>query len=344
MVGTNSRRGLLALATVLMGLAGIVGCGGGAAAESTPRAELESAGLAGVHSGEIETFLKIETHKPGELRTSGGEISDMRIVGSFIGAGTENPPQFDVGIESSGLLGGRQLKYSGGLSLLKDLAVVYLAPNTYQPDKATFEELKAKYRAAQKPGEAGNAMACFEAAEGIDALGLIEGLKNLGRQKDRYGSASTYFGGSLDIPAAFEALIGVMEDPFCRAQLEALGMPPVTELKALKGRIRGPVEAVVAVDDRGIFREVILDGKGRGMTPGWHQLDKKTSLEAEFRFRLWKPDEVEELPLPSGSTPFRSLLRQFGTDRGALRAADGNELVLGFLEALGQGLSGQNER
>jgi hypothetical protein len=323
----------------------LIACGSGGSGESkpeTPREWIESAGLSNVHSGEIETFLKIQTHKPGEPRTNAGEISNMRIVGSFMGAGKENPPEMDLAFESSGLFGGHELEHSSGLSVLKELAVVYLAPQTYQPDKATFEELKSKYQEVQKPGEAGNVMACFEAAEGIDVLSLIKNPKSLGRLQDRYEKFSTYVSGTLDIPAAVDALIQVMEDPACAAQLEAIGMPPVAELEVLKGQLTGPVEVVVAVDNHGTLREVILDGKGLAMTPGWHQLDKHTNLEAEYRFRLWKPNEVTELPLPEGSTPFESLLKQFGTDMNALKAADGNEIVLAFLETLSQSLSGQN--
>ena len=330
------------LAAVLLAISACGSGGGGESKPETPSEWIESASLSDVHSGEVETFLKIQTHKPGESRTAAGEISNMRVVGTFIGAGKENPPQMDLAFESSGLLGGHELKHSSGLSLLKDLAVVYLAPQTYQPDKATFEELKSKYQEVQKPGEAGNAMACFEAGEGIDFVGLVSKPKNLGRIEDRYGAKSTYISGTLDMPAAFDALIQLMKDPACAAQLEALGMPPVAELEALKGEFEGPVEVVVAVDNRGILREVILDGKGRAMTPGWHQLDKDTNLEAEYRFRLWKPNEVTELPLPSGSTPFESLLKQFGIDMSTLKAADGNELVLGFIETLSQSLSGQN--
>ncbi len=318
------------------------GSGGGDSKPETPREWIESAGLSGVHSGEIETFLKIQTHKPGEKKTDAGEISNMRIVGSFMGAGKENPPEMDLAFESSGLLDGKELAHSSGLSLLKDLAVVYLAPNTYQPDKATFNELKSKYQEVQEPGEAGNAMACFEAGEGIDLAGLVNNPKNDGKIEDRYGDKSTYITGELNIPGAFDALIQVMEDPACAAQLEALGMPPIAVLKGLKGEFEGPVEVVVAVDNRGILREIILDGKGFGMKQSWHQLDKDTNLEAEYRFRLWKPNEVEELPLPEGSTPFESLLKQFGIDMATLKAAEGNELVLGFVETLAQSLSGQN--
>jgi hypothetical protein len=318
------------------------GSGGGDSKPETPREWIESASLSDVHSGEIESFLKIQTHKPGEPRTNAGEISNMRVIGSFMGAGEENPPPFDVAFESSGLLGGRELKHSSGIALLKDLVVVYLAPNTYQPDKATFKELKSKYQEAQEAGEAGNAMACFEAGEGIDLVGLVSNPKNEGKIEDRYGAKSTYITGELDIPAALDALIQVMEDPACGMQLEALGMPPVADLKGMKGEFEGPVEATVAVDNRGILREIILDGKGLGMKKSWHQLDKDTNLEAEYRFRLWQPNEVEELPLPSGSTPFKSLLKQFGTDMAALKAADGNELMLAFLEGLSQSLSGQN--
>jgi hypothetical protein len=329
------------LASVVLAISAC-GSGGGDSKPETPREWIESAGLSNVHSGQIETFLIVQTHKPGEPRTNAGEISNMHVVGTFMGAGKENPPQLDLAFESSGPFGGKELEHSSGLSVLKDLAVVYLAPNTYQPDKATFEELKSKYQEVQKPGEAGNAMACFEAGEGIDFAGLVDKPKNIGRIEDRYGSKPTYITGELDIPGAFEAVIQLMEDPACAAQLEAVGVPPVAELEALKGEFEGPVEVVVAVDDRGILREIILDGKGLGIKQSWHQLDKDTNLEAEYRFRLWQPNEIEGLPLPEGSTPFSSLLKKFGTSMAALKAADGNELVLGFIEALAQSLSGQN--
>ena len=321
---------------------GACGSGGGDSKPETPREWIESASLSGVHSGQIETFLMVQTHKPGEPRTNAGEISNMHIVGTFMGTGKENPPQLDLAFESSGPFGGKDLEHSSGLSVLKDLAVVYLAPNTYQPDKATFEELKSKYQEVQKPGEAGNAMACFEAGDEIDFVSLVKHPKDFGRIEDRYGAKPTYITGELDIPGAFEAAIQLMEDPACAAQLEALGVPPIAELEVLKGEFEGPVEVAVAVDNRGILRELILDGKGLGMHQSWHQLDKDTNLEAEYRFRLWQPNGIEGLPLPEGSTPFGVLLKKLGTSMAALKAADGNELVLAALETLAQSLSGQN--
>jgi hypothetical protein len=332
---------VLVVVVALLAMAGC-GSGGGDSKPETPREWIESASLSNVHSGQVETFLRVQTHKPGEPRTNAGEISDMHILGSFMGAGKENPMELDLAFESSGLFDGKELTHSSGLSLLKDLAVVFLSPNTYQPDKATFEELKSKYQEVQKPGEPGNAMACFEAGEGIDLAGLVKNPKNEGRMEDRYEAKSTYITGLLDIPGAFDAAIQLMEDPACAAQLEAVGLPPVAELETLKGELEGPVEVVVAVDNRGILREIILDGKGLGMHQSWHQLDKDTNLEAEYRFRIWQPNEIDELPLPSGSTPFAVLLKKLGTSMAALKAADGNELVLAFIETLAQGLSGQN--
>lgn len=339
------RRLVLGVAVVAIALA-VTACGsggGGASTPETPREWIESASLNGVHSGQIETFLKVQTHKPGEPRTDAGEISEMRILGTFMGAGMEDPPQLDLAFESSGPFGGKELMHSSGLSVLKALAVVFLAPNTYQPDKATFQELKSKYQEVQKPGEAGNVMACFEAGDGIDFANLVKDPKNRGRIEDGYGANPTYITGELDIPRAFGALLQLMDDPACAAQLEAVGVPPAAELETLKGELEGPVEAVVAVDNRGIVRELALDGKGLGMKQTWHQLDKDTNLEGEYRFRIWQPNEIDELPLPSGSTPFKALLKQFGIDMATLKAADGNELVLGFIETLAQSLSGQNE-
>jgi hypothetical protein len=330
---------LLAAAVLTMSACG---SSGGESKPETPREWIESASLSDVHSGQIEIFLMIQTHKPGEPRTNAGEISNRRIIGTFKEAGKENPPQLDLSFDSSGPFGGKELEYNSGLSLLRNLAVVFLSPDTYQPNKATFEELKAKYQEVQKPGEAGNAMACFEAGEGIDFVGLIEKPKNIGRIEDRYGAKPTFITGELDIPGAFEAVIQLMEDPACAAQLEAVGMPSVAELEALKGEFEGPVEVAVGVDNRGILREIILDGKGLGIKQSWHQLDKDTNLEAEFRFRLWQPNEIEELPLPEGSTPFGVLLKKLGTNMAALEAADGNELVLAALETLAKGLDGQS--
>jgi hypothetical protein len=50
---------------------------------------------------------------------------------------------------------------------------------------------------------------------------------------------------------------------------------------------------------------------------------------------------VTELPQPTGAAPFPALLKRVGITLDALRAADGGELLIGFLEAIGRRVSGR---
>lgn len=329
-------RNLVAFALLLFVAAGIAACGGGEETvdldSATPREIAEVATLDGVHSGELEVSLEIDRHHQTEQ-------AYMRTLGSFMRAGEEDPPQIDMAIESNGTLAGRQLEFSAGLSVLPDRSVVYYAPQTYQPDKKTFEELKARFEDVQEGGSEGNAMACVEAAEGTRITDLAHTFKLESHSKDTFGVPVTWLNADLDLSAAIDFLARLREDPACGAQLSALGVPPVAELEAARAGLVGRVEVLLAVDRHGILRYLYLDGKGKSTKAGMFKLGP--DLEAELKFHLAKVNEVTELPLPSGSTPFQALLKQFGTDLEAVREADGNESVLAFLEAVGKKLTGR---
>jgi hypothetical protein len=329
-------RAIAAFVLLLFVAVGVAACGGGEEtidlASATPREIAEAATLDGVHSGELEVSLEVDRHHQTEQ-------AYMRTLGSFMRAGKEDLPQIDMAIESQGSLVGRKLDFSAGLSLLPDRAVVYYAPQTYQPDEATFEGLRTKFEDAQEAGDEGNAMACVEAAEGIQITDLAHGFALEGHREDTFGVPLTWLNADLDLPAAIDFLVQLAEDPACGAQLSALGVPPVAELEAAKAGIEGRVEVQLAVDKHGIVRYLYLDGKGKSTKPGMFRLGP--DLEAELKFHLAKVNEIAELPLPSGSTPFEALLRQFGTDLDAVREADGSESVLAFLEALGGKLTGR---
>jgi hypothetical protein len=319
------------LILVLLAL-GLSACGGGGGDETTtagPQGIAESAGFQGVHSGELEIAFEVDRYKkhPEEI--------NMRILGNFMGAGEGQLPQLDMAIESHGPLSGRDVEFSGGLSWLSEKAVVNYEGQTYEPDQATFEDLKSGFEEAQGEDDEGNASACLDAADEFNVSQVLSHFSFEGKGETFDGTPTEVVGADLDLSAAIDELIKLTEDPACKAQLEAVGLPSVPQLEELQKQLQGSVIAsrvTVGVDRNGVIRFF------KFLTN--IELPRNEELEAELVVRLQRVNQVTELPTPTGSTPFENLLRQFGIDEQALEEADGGERYVAFLRAIAEKLTG----
>lgn len=330
-------RGIAVLLLLLSVAAGLGACGGAGAEETadlsaaTPRELAESANFRGVHSGEVEIQLEIDRYKPGKP-----EEINMRILGNFLGAGEAGLPEFDVAIESKGPISERNVDFGGGLLLRSDYAVANFEKQTYEPDDATFEDLKSKFEEAQSAGNEGNAMACVEAAQGIELSRLVHNFKNEGVNEYFDGTHVTFISGELHVPNLVDALIHMQEDPACGAQLEAAGVPPPAQLEAIKKSIEGRVKEApvqLMIDKHGLLRNLIAKALGKNA--------KGEMVEVEFDIRVLSVNETTELATAHGSTPFSQLLKVVGLSEDPLAEADGGEIVTGFIEGIGNLLTGR---
>jgi hypothetical protein len=313
----------------------IAGCGGGgettAELPASPAGKAEAANFDGVHSGEIELAFEIDRYKkhPEEI--------NMRILGNFMKAGEEGLPQLDLAIESRGDLAGRNVDFLSGPLLQNDFFVANFAGDTYEPDPATFKELKSKLIGAQEEaGGEGNALACVEAADGFSVTDVVHHVSFEGKGEALDGVKVETVGADIDTSAAIDELIKMgKESPGCKAQLEAIGVPPAAELEGLAKELEGSLTAArltLSLDKHGVPRYFKILANV--------ELPHGEELEVELIMRLNKVNEVTELPGPPGSSPFPALLKRFGLSMEDFKQASGSSIYLGVLEVLSNRLFG----
>jgi hypothetical protein len=333
----TSIRTVALFALALVALAAIGGCGGGdggataAQVPASPAGKAEAANFHGIESGELELALEIDRYKkhPEEI--------NMRILGNFMGVGKENPPSLDMAIESNGNIAGRNVEFLSGPLLRPEKVVVNFAGKVYEPDQATFKELKSKFEdAQQEEGGEGNAMACVEAAQGFDLTEVVHHVSFEGKGETLDGVKVETVGGDLDPAAAIDALIKLTEEsPGCKAQLEAVGLPPAAQLEELKKELSGSLTAArltLSIDKHGVVRYFKILAND--------ELPRGEELEVELVMRLTRVNEVTELPETHGYSPFAALLKEFGLDQQDLEQAGAGEIYVGVLEVLADRLFG----
>jgi hypothetical protein len=317
----------------------IAGCGGGSGGRETseglpasPAGKAEAANFDGVHSGEIELALEIDRYKkkPEEI--------NMRILGNFMKAGEEALPQLDLAIESNGDLAGHDVKFLSGPLLRPEKWIVNFDGKVYEPDQATFKDLKSKLEEAQQEeGGAGNAMACVEAAAGFGVSDVVHHVSFEGKGETLDGKKVETVGADLDASAAISELIKLGEEsPGCKAQLEAVGLPPAAELEELEKELKGSLTAArltLSLDKHGLVRYFKILANV--------ELPGSEELEVELVMRLNRVNEVTELPNTHGSSPYAALLKQFGLSSQDVKQADAGEVYTGVLEALADRLFGR---
>jgi hypothetical protein len=324
----------VAVAAAVCGVVTLIGCGNGSTDsgnEPSRSAQLlaERANLDGVHSGEAEVILKV-----ADLGDE--EVARMESRALFVGLGHEDPPQFDMTIQSHGDLAGRKVGFFGAFLLLADRAVLFYRGRTYRPRKETFEALKSKFQAVQKSGSPGYALACVRAVRGEKISRLLQGFRIEGHRRDHDGTPVTLIGGELAIGRALDLAEKIAQDPACGAQLRAAGLPTDTQLKAIRGDLAQAAEKAtvqLAVDEQHVLRDLLLEVKAIG--PGGEP------LEVVFTWLLEDANQLKELPHPVAEAQLPLLLRQFDTDLPAVREAAGAQLFLGLLRTLGEEMTGR---
>lgn len=314
------------------------GCGSAEGSETidhlpaSPAGKAEVANFDGVHSGEIQ--LVAQVRRLGKHP----ETANIRIVGPFMKAGEEPLPQMDPAIESNGELAGHTLGFLSGPLLRDDKWVVNFAGKVYEPDHASFVEMKSKFEEAQnEEGGEGNAMACVEAAEGFDITDVVHGVSFEGNGETLDGTKVATVGGDLDPSAVIDQLIELGEEsPGCRSQLEAVGVPPPAGLRELEQELEGSLasaQLTVSLDKHGLMRSgkvlVAIEEPG------------SDELEVEVTLQLNQVNEVTQLPITHGYSPYPALLKQFGLNRQDVKEAGAGEIYVGVLGTLAARLLGQ---
>lgn len=332
---------VVAVAVVfVLAMSALVACGDSGDSETasevpaSPNGKAEAVNFDGVHSAEIELALEIDRYKkkPEEI--------NMRILGNFLKAGEEALPQLDLAIESNGNLAGKNVEFLSGPLLRGEKWIVNFDGKVYEPDQATYKELKSKFEEAQEEeGAAGNAMACVEAGEGLELTEVVDHVSFEGKGESLDGKKVETIGADVNVSAAIGKLIELTEkSPGCKAQLEAVGLPSKPELEQLEQELKGNLTAArltLSLDKHGLVRYFKILANV--------ELPRSEELEVELVMRLSRVNEVTELPNTHGYSPYASLLKQFGLDKEDVKQADAGEVYVGILEVLSDRLFGREE-
>ena len=328
---------VVALTVLVVGMTGCGGTGGDGTTgpvPASPAGKAEAANFNGVDAGEVEVVLQVK-----DLQKKQPEAVKMRILGTFTEAGEKPLPQVDVAIESHGDLAGHQIEFLSGPLLRDDKWVVNFAGKVYEPSQATFEELRSKFEEAEgEAGGPGNAMACVEAGEGFSPTDVLENISYEGKSETTTGESVETVGADLKVPAAIDEVIALTKNSAgCKEQLEAIGLPSASELKALEKKLEVTlVEApriTLSIDKKGVvryFRIVANVEKPHG-----------GELEAELYLRLERVNEPTSMPITHGYNPYPALLKQFGLNNEDVEQADGGEIWVGILGVLADRMFGR---
>jgi hypothetical protein len=325
-----SRFRILALFATLATLAALlVACGGSSddsdSSGDDPQKVLENASLEGVKSGEIDMSLHVTAE--GD---EGGDV-EVNLSGPFEAGAKGELPQLELSADASGSVGGEDLDFEGGLTLLTDRGFVEYEGDAYEVDPTTFGFLKsALEQAQQSEGESGDITACQEAAEGIRFSQFADQLTNEG-SADVDGTSTTKVSGDLSVSGGIDALIKLTEDPACSSQLEAAGPLPLGELEEAKGELSKAIKQAhvdLYVGDDDIVRKV--DAELTIAPPGAE--DEKVELEMELT--LSGVNEEQTFESPSGAKPLEGLFKQLDVNPLELLEAGNEEGLGGLLEGL----------
>lgn len=330
----KAMRFLALFAALVACIAVLSACGGDDGGETTTTAsdfheQVEASDWEGVESGELELALEIDDHVNEE------EIN-MRALGIFLGADGEGVPQFDFAVEANGPLNGEEIELGTGLLVDTDRAVLHYEGWTYEPDDATFEELKSSFEDSWEDGSEADVAACRQAAEGLNLGQLVNKVSNEGKSETLDGVPVIRLSANLDIPRTIDALIQMTEDPACGAQLKLLGAWSVEELEALKPQLESSISerrVEFDIDKHGLLRRLAVDLMKVGPKG-----PKQEKIEIDLDLRLARVNEIDELPVPSKAKPMEALVKKLGLNPLAVIEAGEAEGLGGLLE----GSSGQS--
>jgi hypothetical protein len=325
---------LVALATAL------AACG--SSSSSDPQKVVDEATLQGIESGKLDLSVGVDVK--GE---KSGHV-DVSLSGPFQKSeGEEELPELDLTAKANGSVGGENVDFEGGLTLLGNKAYVNYSGTDYEVDPTTFDFVKSAIKkqagAGKQSGEGESG--CQEAAGKLKVADFIENLSDEG-SADVGGTSTTKVSGELDAPGAIEALTELTEDPACSEQLSAAGqVPSAAELGKAKGEVEEAVKEAhvdLYVGDDHIVRRItakatIEPPKGSSNESG------AKSVGLEIDLTLTGVNESQTISAPRSSKPLSDLFLKLGVNpielAGAL-SGEGGGLSGGGLGGLLEGIGG----
>lgn len=318
-----SRARILTLFLALIALASaFAACGGGGS--DSPQAIVDEATLQGVESGDIDLSLGIDV-KGGKS----GHV-DVSLSGPFQKESDAELPEFDLTAVAKGSLGGEDIDFDGGFTLLGgNKAYVGYEGAEYEVDPTTFSFVKSTLK-KQGGGGASEASACTDAVGKLQISDLMENLKE-GGSADVGGTSTTKVSGDLNASAALETVSELIEDPACSEQLKAAGpLPSPAELDKAKSTVKDSVKDThvdLYVGDDHIVRQI--SAQATIEPPAGADNKGVKSAQLDLDLKLTGVNEEQTISAPESSKPLSDLFLKLGINPIEL---------LGLLE--GQGAAG----
>lgn len=286
---------LVALASAL------VACGGGSSDD--PQTIVDEATLQGVDSGQIDVSLGLDLSgkKSGHL--------DASLSGPFQSEEGAELPELDLHAKANGKLGGEDIDFDGGLTLLKgNRAFVEYEGVSYEVDPTTYDYVKSLAKGQGQGGKSSEVTACQEAAAELEVADFIDDLKDAG-SADVGGTTTTKISGGLNPSGALDALTQLVEDPACGEQLEAAGtLPTAAELDKAKGTVDKSVKSAhveLYVGDDHIVRRLTVQATIE--PPPGSDSKGVTRADVDFDLKLTGVNEDQTISAPTATKPLSAL-------------------------------------
>ena len=301
-----SRARIFTLFLALIALASaLAACGGGSS--DSPQAVVDEATLQGVESGDINLSLGINV-KGGKS----GHV-DVGLSGPFQKESDAELPEFDLTAAAKGSLGGEDINFDGGVTLLGgNKAYLDYEGTEYEVDPTTFSFVKSAIK-KQGGGQSSEATACTEAVGKLKISDFMENLKE-GGSADVGGTSTTKVSGDLNASAALETVSELIEDPACSEQLEAAGpLPSAAELDAAKGKVQDAVKDAhidLYVGDDHIVRQI--SAQATIEPPAGSGSKGVKSVQLDLDLKLTGVNEEQTISAPTTSKPLSDLFLKLG--------------------------------
>jgi hypothetical protein len=313
---------------------GLVACGGGGGSDD-PQTVVNEATLQGIESGNLDLSVGLDIK--GE---SGGHV-DVSLAGPFQNEGEEELPELDLNAKAKGSVGGEDIDFEGGLTLLPNKAFVEYSGTEYEVDATTLNFVKsAIQKQTNKQGASGeDESGCQETISQLKVADFIENLSGEG-SADVGGTSTTKVSGDLDAPGAIEALMEVIENPACSEQLSAAGpLPSGSALEKAKRQVEEALKEahiVLYVGDDHIVRRLtatatVEPSKGSARKSG------AETVKLELDLTLTGVNEGQTIAAPQHAKPLSDLFLKLGVNPLELAGTLSGE---GGLEGLLEGLNG----
>ena len=332
---------IVAVAALVATSIALAACGGGSDKSSeSPQTVLSEATLQGIESGDVDLSLAVKAQGP-----EGGDLN-VSLSGPFQGEGKGALPQLDMNATAKGNFNGKDIDFDGGLVLLPNTAFVNYQGTEYEVDPTTFAFVESALAQAQREGGAetgaDGVAACQEEFGTLKVADFLENGTNEG-SADVGGTSTTKVSGDLDVSAAIDSVLEVVESQACRSQLAAAGpLPSKAEVDKAKSQVGDAVKSAhvdVYVGDDDIVRQISaqlqLEPQNGGSGP--------KSIEIELDLKLTEVNEEQTISAPPNAKPLSKLFLKLGINPiellGLLQGEEGGESLGELFEGLAESQS-----